>query len=485
MSFGPELPSAVPPTFLAPAAVAAAALAWSTYAYADAVDEDGKTICPGGFSANATHTGFSDVTLVSGVNASAVGSMAYIEWTLKDAHAAALADVSEIELISAIVQFIGDKLPDGARIGIAFTVGGMGATTKGIAAGIQGTSNGVVPWHSGFAASWSAVATGGAADKASTTGQLQVLRGNSLTQVRLSSSIRQVDGYQSKQAATTSPLTSTAGGRYDRIALVVGNTAALGASEDITAGIKSVLQNLAAISGMPRQTRAAPQPRHPSEGSYGVVFNGHSMAASTVVGSQAGTTVNAGWQYFNTDGLEDATWDALSSPGHSLSAALLDGLSAISGNTGGYIARRASSGAQLAATSVADQHFGDSIYDVADNSLDHPDAVILWYGANDANSTEEQANDYLPALRRHIEQIRERWPNCAIFLPSEHTTAGYAYLATIEAAKDTVAGEYDHVYHVTYDYQTAGQSADAIHPDAAGYEAIGLGLAAYIAALTF
>lgn len=461
------------------------ASAWQRYALADAVDSDGQSIVPGGFTANAEETGFIEATMATGVNAAAITAMAYVEWELSDAEAAALASLRDTDIVGLMVQFLGAKLPDGARIGIALTVGGMAAATKGIAGGIYGSANGVVPWHAAFASAWSTPAAGGAADKLATCGQLQVLHGNSNTNLRISTSIRLTDDEISKQAATTTPLTSAAGGDFDRVALLIGNTASQASALSVVCGIKTFLKRVSSIAHASRLS-SIPTPviRRPSDGDYGVLFMGHSMAHSTVVGNQAGGAVTAGYTYYNLDGLADATWDALSSPGHSLSAALLDGLAAISGNTGGYLVRRAASGAQLAATTVADEHLGGGVYDVADNGLDDPDVVVIWYGANDANGTEQQAIDYLPALRREIEMIRERYPNAIIIMPSEHTTAGYAYLAShIEAAKDTVEAEYDHVYHVVYDYQTAGQSADVIHPDADGHDAIGAGIATFLSTL--
>lgn len=461
---------------------------YQRYELADAVDSDGRTIMPGGFTASTDEVGFMGGDMATGVNAATIPAMAYVEWELLDAEGAALADVREIDILSALVQFLGAQLPTGARIGVALTVGGMAAATKGIAGGIQGSSNGVVAWHAAFAAAWSAPAVGSAADYLATTGQLQTLRGNSNTNLRISTSLRLPDDEPSKDgSATTTPLTSSAGGPFDRIALLIGNTAAQGAVLSVMAGIKSFLRRISEITHMSRLSSIpAPAVRLPSDGYYGVVCNGHSMMYSTVVGNQAGTAVNASWEYYNLDGLTDATWDLLSSPGHSICAVLADEIAALNGGAGGYIVRRAASGAALAATTVADGHLGASIYDVENNGLNPPDLVILWYGANDSNGTEQQSLDYEDALRRHVSMIRERYPNAIIVLPSEHTTTPgtYVYLANIEAAKVTIAAEFEHVYHVIYDYQTAGESADGIHPNADGYDAIAANIVAFLETIT-
>lgn len=456
--------------------------AFQSYKLADASSSNGQSIVPGGFAAAGDDNEFVAATLTNGVDASAVGAMGYVEWTIKDALGADLSSISEIELLSALCQFLDARLPTGARIGVALTVGGMAAPDQGIVAGYQGTDTGVQSWHTVFTTSWVAASVGGANDKLARTAQLQVLRGNALTSTRISSSLRLADDDPSKLAATTSPGTLAAGGAFTKIALLFGTTGALGAAVNVTAAVKSFLLGLSAISGIARRSRAAPTIRKPSSGSYGIVLLGHSMAHATVVGNQASTAVNAGFTYWNL-GTSDANWDAGSSPGHSLSAKLLDDVDAIVGNTGGYLVRRSASGAQLAATSVADGHLGDAEYDVADQSLADPDLVVVWYGANDANGTEQQSLDYLTALRRFIRLIRDQWPNAVIVLPSEHASSGYTYLPNIEAAKVTVSSEFDHVYHVIYDYQTAGQAADGIHPNADGYDAIGAGIAAFVEAL--
>lgn len=459
----------------------AASVPWQTYAYADRSTQDLKTLLSG-VSATGDDGEGVEFTVADAVAATTVGAMAYIEWEALDVFGDAAA-ASSGELTRAVVQMLDGFIPEGLRLGVALTVGPIAAATAGLAVGLQhhAPNDSIYAWESRLAGTWSTINTAPIPDNQARGCVLAATRDESTNRARVSAIPFDFDGYESTVAGGTTSVPSTnadADGDYTHVSLLVGTSAALAADAVVRACVKTLIANLRDTQGFARKTAPTVVPRLPSDGAYRILVVGHSYAnaynaSSALSGAATSTGLTNTWTIRDA-GVTITTWPVAGvSPNVGFIGYMLDQFDAVVGNTGGVLVRRAQNGDALG--NLSETYFpmmGDAqIADCQAVGVDEFDLVVVYAGTNDANNAGDTGR-YPDRLRRYIEFIRDHSPHAVIVIPAEEPDVGtFALIATIEAAKATVAAEYEHVYHLT-SVAGYGQLDASGHPSDAGHSTI-------------
>lgn len=466
--------------------------AWQTYAYGDRSGQDLKTLLSS-VSATGDDGEGVEFTAATGVTASTVGVMAYIEWELLDLAGEAAA-ASSAELVRAVVQMLDGFIPENLRLGVGLTVGPIASATVGLAAGIQhnAANDTLYAWESRLASTWATINTAPQPDPLMRTVALNATRDESTNRARISATPFDVDGEESVVAGGNTSVPSTnadADGDYTHIQLLVGTVGSLGAAYIIRACVKSLVANLRDTTGFARKAAPTVVPRLPSDGSYAMLFLGHSYvnafnASSALSGQATSTGLTNSWTV-RDGGTTITTWPvAGTSPNVGFIGYLLDLVDAWSGNTGGEVTRRAQNGDALG--DLTETYFpmlGDAqIADCQAHGISAYDLVVLYAGTNDANNAGDTGR-YPDRLRKMIRSIRDHSPHAVIVVPMEEPDAGtFTLIATIEAAKATVCAEFEHCYHLTT-IAGYGQLDSSGHPSDAGHSTIATAIDALLATL--
>lgn len=454
---------------------------WQTYEYADRSAQDLKTLLSGVVATGDDGEGV-EFTVASGVSATTVGAMAYIEWSALDVFGDAAA-ASSAELTRAVVQMLDGFIPEGLRLGVALTVGPIASATVGLAAGLQhhAANDSIYAWESRLAGTWAVINTAPIPDNQARGCVLAASRDEATNRARVSAIPFDFDGYESTVAGGTTSVPSTnadADGDYTHVSLLVGTSAALASSAVVRTAVKTLIANMRDTQGFARKAPPTVVPRLPSDGAYRILVVGHSYAnaynASSALSGAATSTGLAHVWTIRDAGTTITTWPvAGTSPNVGFIGYMLDQFDAVIGNTGGVLVRRAQNGDALG--NLGETYFpmmGDAqIADCQAVGVDEYDLVIVYAGTNDANDAGDTGR-YPDRLRRYIRFIRDHSPNAVIVIPAEEpNVASFPLIATIEAAKTTVAAEFEHVYHLT-SVAGYGQLDASGHPSDAGHATI-------------
>lgn len=407
-------------------------------------------------------------SLAGSVAAATVPTFAYFEWDLKDVFGDALPSISQADILQIIAQLHDDYLPTDAIIGVALTLGGMAAPDQGVWAGLINVSGSLFAAHSTYVSSWAALSIASTAENLARAAHGQALQANGLSTLRFSCHPRDAANEVSRTNATaTSPATAGAGGDWTKIAITFGAAGTgLASAADITAAAKLIALDLRELSGIDRYTLPTPSVSTPAAGNYNVMFIGHSMSVGTQADTDYGGNAIASGGIAGTWAVYDggstiATWPT-GGPECSLMPYFLEYLED-EGVTGGSLVRSGTSGATLGSTAVSEGHLVQAFANFTTLGVE-PDVVLIWYGANDAQT--DEADLYLPRLRATVKIIRHQYPDAIIILLGERTDtpASYPELSEIEAHKATVASEFANVYTTSATSPSNIGMADGIHP---------------------
>lgn len=471
-------------------------VSWQTYAYGDRTTQDLKTLLSS-VSATGDSGEFVEMTVASGVTASTVGTMAYIEWALVDVFGElATAGISSGDLVRAVVQWYDVWMPENLRLGVSLTAGTFATATRGVAAGVQhnAADDNLYAWESRLATTWATINTAPAADPLTRGVVLAATRDEATNRARISATPFDTDGEESAVGGGTTSVPSTnadADGEYTHIQLLVGTVGSIGAAYVAKVAVKSLCSALKDTARFSRKAAPTVVPRLPSAGAYRILTVGHSYALafnapSALSGAATSTGLTNSWT-IRDGGTTITTWpvSTVGTPNVGYVGYLLDRLDAWVGNTGGVLVRRGQSGDALGNTS--ETYFpmlgAGTLGDCTATGITAFDLVILYAGTNDANDAGDTGR-YPDRLRKWIRAVRDHSPHAIIIIPTEEPDVGsFPLIATIEAAKATVAAEFEHVYHLTSvagygQLDTSGHPSDAGHATIAEeIEAVLLGLA--------
>lgn len=468
--------------------------AFQFYRLADIVDSDQKTLVSGTPAATGDDDEGIEFVAEDGVAATTVGAMSFWEWDLVDWLGEELDSVTAADLVRVLVQHLDAILPLGLRIGVALTDLGMGNSPQaGFAVGIQhhAANSSYYAWFSTLVAgTWAAVSTATQPDPLTRGVEGVVVRDTVAGRLRVGAIPYDATGLQLPRTTTSNlnGTTAAADGTYTRIALLVGTSANLAAPATVRAAIKSLL---ARVQEIPRILRKAPPtvvPRFPSDGAFHLGVAGDSYAVAFNAGSalsgQATSTGLAETWAIRFAGATITTWptSTVGAPNVGMVGYLLPLFEAWSGNTGGVVIRRGTSGDAIGdLTEEYDPDLGGILNaDCVALGTNRLDAFVLFCGTNDASSAGDTAR-FPDRLRRYIEMVRDHSPHCVIYVPVTTPDVGtFPHIATVEAAKATVCAEYEHVYHIDCAYDSGDTSG---HPTDAGHEDIAIAIDAHLQGL--
>jgi lysophospholipase L1-like esterase len=301
--------------------------------------------------------------------------------------------------------------------------------------------------------------------------QLQLIMGTAGTQARLSGIA--VDASGNPLGGTnfgTTPASVTGQADYDRGFIGVGWATGVGGTPaNIDIGVSMLLLRPREVAGFRPFDLGAPTS---APATYSKILQiTHSMGNGTVTDpTWSNVAPPAGWTFYE-DSTPTTPFPAGTTPAVGPTAYLMLEADAFARPATGtkWLIRCSTNGRAMGATGF-DLDVGDAITAVAARGED-PDLIVLWMGANDAQSADEYAlYSGVHGLIRIVRMLRYEYPSAVIVLMGERTSdAGtYPYIAdgSIEAHKQAVAAQFPYVYYVS---AAAVSLTDAIHPSAVGY----------------
>lgn len=379
-----------------------------------------------------------------------------------------LVDIGDI--IAAQVWASNTAAPTDVCIAFGFSAGTVNTTNVGCCVMIQASAGAWLVHHGvNTGAGWAYTAAA-ATDSLTRGGALQAIIGTALTQARVNAygldavleAIRTV-------SSQTAPTTSAIVGGFDRAFIGVGFATGVGGSAaTLDIGCSSLIMRPYSVptlfpfpsvnpAGWPTAIRR-------------IVWLGHSMAhgQDTVTdGTYAGTAVQAGWT-FRDGGVNSATWPATTSPGCSgMPWAVADAVARGATDGNRYIIRRSTPGISIG--SNPDSLLGLARDDVNTLALGAPDLVVIWLGANDAQTQAElDAYRARNGIWRLAALARAEFPGAVIALMGERTTdaINYPFIddGQIHQAKLAAKGKIPFSIVVSATSPTNIALTDAIHP---------------------
>lgn len=357
----------------------------------------------------------------------------------------------------------------------------------GLAAGaVDNTDVGVAVFLVASAGSWnvqhsSATGTTWAAKSAATQtsalcvgAQLQLIMGTAGTQSRLSGIALDASGNPlTGTNFGTTPASVTTQENYDRGFVGVGwATGTGGTPADFDVGISAFLLRPREVAGFRPFDIGAPSA---APATYSkILLIGHSMGNGTVTSATwSGAAVQANWDFYE-DTVSTDPYPAGTTPGVGMVPYLIEESNAFTRPATGtrWVARCATNGRAMGATGF-DVDAGDAFTSIAARGAD-PDLIILWMGANDAQTAAEyELYSGVNGLIRIVRMLRYEYPNAVLVIMGERTTDSgvYPYIAdgSIEAHKQAVAAQFPYTYYVSATSPSNVALADTIHPSDAGY----------------
>lgn len=351
-----------------------------------------------------------------------------------------------------------------------YSAGAVNATNVGVCAMIQGSAGSWLVHHGVNTGAGYVYTAAGAVNTLTRGANLQLPVGTALTQGRPGA--YGLDGFLEPirtVSSQTAPTTSAVQGNFDRAFLGIGWATGIGGTP-LTIDVSA-----AALLFRPYSVPALyPQPAvHPSGWPTvirRIVWLGHSMAhgADTVTDTTfAGQAVPAGWT-FRDAGVNSGTWSATTNPGCSgMPWAVNDAINrgAIDGNR--YIIRRSTPGIFIGQN--PDDLLALARDDVNTLALGGPDLVVIWLGANDAQ-TQAELDLYRSraGILRLVWLARQEFPTAVIALMGERTTdaGAYPFIADdqINVAKQAAVAKIPFCVYISATSPSNIGLTDTIHP---------------------
>lgn len=400
-------------------------------------------------------------------------AMALWEFPIKDLLGRALDDADDLDLGDILCMSVWASTavaPTDVILACGLAAGAVDATDVGVAAAVQASAGNWLAHHTGATGTvWAAWTAATAASALTVGAQLQVIMGTAGTQTRTSAAGLDASGSPLGAANIgTAPGTNTSQADYDRAFVGLGwATGVGGTAQDIDIGVSALLLRPREVAGWRPFDIGAPTA---APATYSKILQiTHSMGNGTVSDpTWSGVAVPANWDFFeittNTDPFPVGTTPAVG-PVPYLMAESDAFVRPATGTR--WVVRCSTNGRAMGGTGF-DVDVGNAIGAVAARGVD-PDLIVLWMGANDAQTAAERLlYTGVHGLRRIIQMCRYEWPNAVIALLGETTSdvGSYPELATINTHKQALAAEHPYVYYV--DAEGIGK-ADSIHPNVAGY----------------